>query len=126
MPFSCLRPLSKSLQTLGLVSLPLPEELLPNKDPSAVAELRNQLFLSQYLAENATRIASSPVFAEPDLHDIQTMSSVLLRGTMAEKLYENTWGSKRPLGAFRGVPIRVRSHPLTIFPVSQATLLQQI
>ncbi|KAJ6598194.1 fido domain-containing protein [Mycena vulgaris] len=99
-------PLSKPLQALGSVTLPPPEELLPNKDPSAVAELRNQLFLSHYLAENATRIASSPDFAQPDLHDIQTMSSVLLRGTAAEKLYENSWGPKLPLGAFRGVPIQ--------------------
>ncbi|KAJ7487758.1 fic/DOC family protein [Mycena latifolia] len=109
-------PLSKPLHALSSVSLPPPEELLPNKDPSAVAELRNQLFLSHYVAENATRIASSPVFAQPDLHDIQTLSAVLLRGTMAEKLYENAWGGKLPLGAFRDAPIMVRSHPLAIFP----------
>ncbi|KAJ7096438.1 fido domain-containing protein [Mycena epipterygia] len=109
-------PLSKPLQALDSVSLPPPEELLPDKDPSAVAELRNQLFLSHYLSENATRIASSPVFTQPDLHDIRTMSSVLLRGTTAENLYANAWGPKLPLGAFRGVPIQVRSHPLAIFP----------
>ncbi|KAJ7784276.1 fido domain-containing protein [Mycena metata] len=108
-------PLPNPLHMLGSLPLPPPEELLPNKDPSAVAELRNQLFLSQYLAENATRIASSPV-TQPDLRDIQTMSSVLLRGTTAEKLYASGWGPILPLGAFRGVPIQVRSHPLAIFP----------
>jgi hypothetical protein len=120
MVFSCFSEMSKPLHALSSVSLPTPEELLPNKDPSAVAELRNQIFLSQYLAENASRIASSPVFGQPDLRDIQSMLAVLLRGTASEALYNGLWGPKLPLGAFRGVPIQVRSHPLAIFPVSEA------
>ncbi|KAJ7220168.1 fido domain-containing protein [Mycena pura] len=108
--------LSTPMSALGSIQLPPAAELLPNEDPSAVAELRNQLFLSQYLAENSTRIASSPDFAQPDLHDIKTISAILLRGTSAEALYANTWGPKVPLGEFRLVPIQVRSHPLAIFP----------
>ncbi len=125
--FSFPRPRAKPLQTLASVSLPPPEDLLPNKNPSDVAELRNQLFLSQYLAENATRIASSPDLAQPNLDDIRAMLSVLLRGTMSEKLYEEpAWGPKLPLGAFRGVPIMVRSHPLAIFPESEGISLTAI
>ncbi|KAJ7627579.1 hypothetical protein DFH06DRAFT_1443010 [Mycena polygramma] len=104
-------PFEKTLQALESVSLPPPEELLPDKDPDAVAELRNQLFLSQYLAANATHIASLPSFAQPrDLRDIQRVLSLVLRGTMGEKLYSGGWGPKRSLGEFRGMPIREPAH----------------
>ncbi|KAJ7886001.1 hypothetical protein B0H13DRAFT_2044506 [Mycena leptocephala] len=85
--------MSKPLHALSSVSLPTPEELLPNKDPIP--------------RENASRIASSPVFGQPDLRDIQSMLAVLLRGTASEALYNGLWGPKLPLGAFRGVPIQV-------------------
>ncbi|KAJ7474860.1 fic/DOC family protein [Mycena latifolia] len=90
-------PLSNLLQALGLVSLPPQEELLSNKDPNAVADF----FIG---------------LCPTDLHDIQIMSSMLLRGTLAEKLYEKARGTKLPLGEFRNMPIRVRSHPLAISP----------
>ena len=100
-------------QTLANLTLPAPDALLPSKDPDQVAEIRNHIIVSRYLAEIG--LANSGT-AGISLADIKQLSRAMLVETASEKLYTHGWGKRIGLGEFRSAPIAVRSNPMRIFP----------
>lgn len=114
----------RNLDSLGLMSpsevsnlaLPTPEELLPGKNASQVAEIRNHLLVSRYITEAALKNPGTPGKSEAD---IKQLSRLMLRGTDSETLYAFNWGKRIQLGDYRSTSIAVRSNPLRIFPYPQ-------
>ena len=104
---------SMNTQTLASLTLPSPDALLPSKCPSQVAELRNHIIVSRYLAEIGLQ---NPGTTRISLTDIKQLARVMLVGTESEKVYALAWGRHISLGDFRSAPIAVRSDPMRIFP----------
>lgn len=104
---------SMSTHALAIINLPSANALLPHKDEDQVAEMRNHLVVSRYLAG---RGLASHGTSGLSLSDIQFLSKAMLVGTRAELLYKLGWGRRIKLGDFRATPISVRSNPLRIFP----------
>ena len=102
-----------SVQTLANLALPSPNTLLPGKDASQVAELRNHIIVSRYLTEVGF---ANPGTAGISVPDIKQLSRLMLTGTGAEILYSHAWGKRITLGDFRTSPIAVKSNPMAIFP----------
>lgn len=99
----------------GLSQITLPDALsmLPNEDPSQVAELRNHIVASRWVTETAMRNPKASGVSEDEL---RCLSALVLRDTSGEKLYKSGWGGKVAVGDYRPAPIQVKSNPLTIFP----------
>lgn len=104
---------SMSTHALANISLPSANALLPHRDEDQVAEMRNYLVVSRYLAE---RGLASHGTSGLSLSDIQFLSKAMVVGTRAELLYKLGWGRRIKLGDFRATPISVRSNPNRIFP----------
>ena len=77
-----------------------------------MAELRNHIVVSRYLAEVGL---TSPNTAGIPISEIRHISRLMLQGTDAEDLYSYGWGKRLALGDFRFAPITVRSNPMRIF-----------
>lgn len=101
---------SSQLKTLDL---PSPSELLSNKDPNQVAELRNHIVASQWIAETASSRHNSTGLGESD---IQSLAALVVKDTPSEALYYAGWGGRSSPGDYRKTPIRVRSNHLRVFP----------
>lgn len=103
-----------TLSAADLAATPFPDlrPLLPDADPSQVAELRNHIIASHWVTLTA------PTKPTPDLteSELRSLSAVVNKGTRSEDLYRLSWGRKVRLGDYRGISISVRSNPLTIFP----------
>jgi len=102
-----------STSEVSKLALPTPEELLPGKDASQVAEIRNHILVSRHITEAAL---NNPGTAGMSEADIKQLSMMMLRGTDAETLYAFNWGNRIQLGDYRSTPISVRSNPMRIFP----------
>lgn len=102
-----------STRDLSVLPLPLSEELLPDEDPEMVSEVRNHLVVSRFLTSVAL---AKPGTTGVSLESIKDLSRIMLVGTAAEKLYQNSWGRRIKLGDYRSTPITTRTSPLRIFP----------
>jgi Fic family protein len=105
-----------STSEVSKLALPTPEELLPGKDPSQVAEIRNHILVGRHITEAAL---NNPGTAGMSEADIKQLSMMMLRGTDAETLYAFNWGKRIQLGDYRTTPIGVRFNPMRIFPYPQ-------
>jgi hypothetical protein len=105
-----------SLTASSLLSIELPaaSELLPTGDQSAVAEMRNHVVASQWIADTASRLPRTAGISEDEL---RSLAAFLLRDTASEMLYTHGWGKRINPGDYRQAPIGVRSNPLRIIPV---------
>ena len=106
---------SMSAQDLFKLSLP---NLGANPDSSAANELKNQLVISQWVAENAGTASQegTPGLREDEVKHLTARS---VKDTNAEDVYNMSWGGRVPLGGYRLAPIGVASNPLRIFPYPQ-------
>ncbi|KAI9844761.1 MAG: hypothetical protein M1837_005294 [Sclerophora amabilis] len=107
---------SMTPDALATLALPSPEALLPGKDGSQVAELRNHIVVSHYLTEVGL---AHPGTAGVSLPQMKQLCRLMLAGTASEEAYSRGWGKRVALGDFRSAPIRVRSNPMRIFPYPQ-------
>jgi hypothetical protein len=108
-----------------LAQLPLPQ-FSPNKDDSAVNELKNHIVASRWIAETGAAQSGTSGLNEAEMRQLSAMT---IRGTESEEIYAKSWGGRVALGGYRKLPIRVTSNPLRIFlypekfqPVSNASL----
>lgn len=76
--------------------LMLPSPVLRNYSPHHVAEVRNHIIVSRWLAEQ-----KHTGTAGMSLEEIKGVSRALLRNTLAESLYKNLMGGPISLGEFR-------------------------
>ena len=104
---------SLTASSLISIELPAPFELLPAGNQNAVAELRNHVVASQWIADTASHLPGTVGINEDELRSI---AALMLRDTASEKLYTHSWGTRINPGEYRQAPIRVRSNPLRIFP----------
>ncbi|KAF2188045.1 fic/DOC family protein [Zopfia rhizophila CBS 207.26] len=115
-----------SMKASSLISLTLPtsSELLPQRDSSEVAELRNHIIASQWVAETAARQPGTPGLGEAEIHGL---AALMVKDTASEALYSCGWGGISKPGDYRRAPIQVRSNPLRIFPyhVEVPSLMKQ-
>ncbi|KFY21166.1 hypothetical protein V491_03112 [Pseudogymnoascus sp. VKM F-3775] len=102
-----------STQSLSELDLPSATDLLPSKEASQVAELRNHIVVSRYIADAAL---SNPGTPGVSLSVVKLLAGMMLRGTESERAAKYAWGPRVPLGEFRSAPISVRSNPLRVFP----------
>ncbi|KAN0072149.1 fic/DOC family protein [Elaphomyces granulatus] len=104
-----------SLTASSLLSIELPaaSKLLPTGDQSAVAEMRNHVVASQWIADTASRFPKTAGISEDEL---RSLAAFLHRDTASEILYTHGWGKRINPGDYRQAPIGVRSNPLRIFP----------
>lgn len=108
-----------SAQQLRDLRLPSPRKLLREKEeaytPAQIAEVRNHIVVSRWVAERST----SPLFSHTaGLEDaeIRALLTILLEDTPSVRLYTYGWGPHLPVGEYRQYPIRVRSNALRVFP----------
>ncbi|KAF2013339.1 hypothetical protein BU24DRAFT_464144 [Aaosphaeria arxii CBS 175.79] len=121
---------SLNIDDLNHVDFPRPHDLLPSRLstkllPSAiservmteVAELRNHIIVSHWIAEMAPRFPGTAGLDEDDLHGL---NALMLKDTPSEKFWTApTWGKKSPIGSYRNLPISVVSSPMQVFPYPQ-------
>ncbi|KAI8170379.1 Adenosine monophosphate-protein transferase FICD [Colletotrichum sp. SAR 10_70] len=104
---------------VGMLSMPsskLPDLAEPD-GCSATAELRNHIIASQWIADNATAKLHTSGITETEMRDLAALS---IKGTASEATaYGMAWGGPVPLGAYRTLPVAVRSSPLVVFPYPQ-------
>ncbi|KAK2808510.1 hypothetical protein FQN50_004719 [Emmonsiellopsis sp. PD_5] len=101
---------------LPTMRLPPCSELLPVQDPNQVAEVRNHIVATKWVAEVAPRHPGTPGLSE---HEICALNALLIKDTESEQLYSSGWGGRSLPGSYRNLPIGVRSNPLRIFPYPQ-------
>ncbi|KAE9575645.1 Adenosine monophosphate-protein transferase FICD [Colletotrichum fructicola] len=104
---------------VGMLSMPsskLPDLAEPD-ECSATAELRNHIIASQWIADNTTAKLHTSGITETEMRDLAALS---IKGTASEATaYGMAWGGPVPLGAYRTLPVAVRSSPLVVFPYPQ-------
>ncbi|KAK2780762.1 hypothetical protein FQN52_002074 [Onygenales sp. PD_12] len=107
-----------SVPTSDLATMPLPPtgELLPEQDSSQVAEIRNHIIATQWVAEVAPMRPGTAGLSEREVCDLLAL---LIKDTVSEQLYASGWGGRSLPGSYRKLPIGVRSNPLRIFPYPQ-------
>ncbi|KAH8727210.1 fic/DOC family protein [Phaeosphaeriaceae sp. PMI808] len=98
---------------LKSLSMPTAQEMLPRCSASQVAELRNHIIASQWVALSAPQKRGTVGLSEHELCDI---AALMVLDTDSEALYSAGWGGRYNLGQYRRVPIQVRSNPLRVFP----------
>lgn len=121
---------SLNIDDLNHVDFPRPHDLLPSRLstkllPSAiskelmaeVAELRNHIIASHWIAEMAPKFPGTAGLDEEDLHGL---SALLLKDTPSEQFWSAPgWGKRSPLGSYRNLPISTRTNPMRVFPYPQ-------
>jgi hypothetical protein len=80
---------------LNVLQLPTPSELLPDKDPNLVAELRNQIVTSTWIIETAPQLQKSSGLGESD---IQSLAALMIKDTVSKKLHSCGWGGRSTPG----------------------------
>ena len=115
---------SLSVSNLHSINLPAPIDLLPKRDSNEVAELRNHIIASQWVAETAARFPGLPGLGEGDLRGL---AALMVKDTASEELYRLGWGGRSTPGDYRKMPIMAKSNPLRIFPyhVEVPSLMKQ-
>ncbi|KAF3344057.1 Translin-associated protein X [Verticillium dahliae VDG2] len=103
-----------SLDAADLIHLDLPTvDKGVTLDSSAMAELKNHIVASQWIAENAGLHPNTPSIDEKQMTELAALT---VKGTASEAVYIGSWGGRVPLGGYRRAPISVSSNPLVIFP----------
>jgi Fic family protein len=95
--------------------MPEPLELLhlSQGSESEVAELRNHVVVSEWVAKSAVQKRGTCGLSEQELRDL---AAIMIKGTESEKLHTHGWGKRTKPGEYRLIPIRVKTNPLRIFP----------
>jgi hypothetical protein len=104
---------SLSADELCKTALPDLHSLLPDADPSQVAELRNHIIACYWVASKALQSLDIPRLDEGE---VKCLSALIVKGTYSEALYSHGWGKRITPGEYRQTPIAARSNPLRIFP----------
>jgi Fic family protein len=106
------------------IELPPASELLPARNASVVAEMRNHIVASQWIAERASQ---SPGTAGLSKDEVRAIAALMLRDSASALLYKHSRGDKINPGDYRRLPIQVRSNPLRIFayPRELPTLVRE-
>ncbi|KAK3301823.1 fic/DOC family protein [Chaetomium strumarium] len=97
---------SMSASELAETKLPDLQSLLPGAEPSQVAELRNHIIASHWVAHKALQSVGTSGLNE---EEVKCLSSLIIRGTSSEGLYSR-WGG------YRQNPVGVASDLLRVFP----------
>jgi prophage maintenance system killer protein len=115
---------SLGASSLTSLTLPTPTDLLPRRDSSEVAELRNHIIASRWVAETAAQQPGTAGLSEVELC---SLAALMVKDTASEALYNSGWGGRSNPGDYRKVPIQVKSNPLRIFPyhVEVPSLMKQ-
>jgi len=98
---------------LKSLSMPTAQDLLPRDSASQVAELRNHILVSQWVALSAPQKRGTVGLSERELCDI---AAIMVLDTDSEALYSAGWGGRYNLGQYRRIPMQVQSNPLRVFP----------
>ena len=104
---------SLSANDLCKTSLPDLHFLLPDADPSQIAELCNHIIACYWVAGKALQSLDTPGLDEKE---VKSLSALIVKGTSSEALYSHGWGKRITPGEYRQTPIAVKSNPLRIFP----------
>ncbi|RBR01749.1 hypothetical protein VDGD_04002 [Verticillium dahliae] len=103
-----------SLDAADLIHLDLPTvDKGVTLDSSAMAELKNHIVASQWIAENAGLHPNTPGIDEKQMTELAALT---VKGTASEAVYIGSWGGRVTLGGYLRAPISVSSNPLVIFP----------
>lgn len=102
-----------SSKDIAGADIPDVASLVPDAEPSQVAELRNHIAASQWIAEIASQNIGTPGLNEEDVHNL---SALTIKDTESELLYTHGWGKRPKFGGYRATPIAVKSSPLRVFP----------
>ncbi|SPO00238.1 uncharacterized protein DNG_03085 [Cephalotrichum gorgonifer] len=98
---------------ISQIDLPDQSHLIPNAEPSQVAELRNHLVASRWIAEAAL---AKPWTSGLDEKELGCLAALTMRDLGRGKYYHTPFGRRVELGHYRSTPIQVRSNPMRIFP----------
>ncbi|KAK3349643.1 fic/DOC family protein [Lasiosphaeria hispida] len=104
---------SISAHELSKAVLPNLQFMLPNADPSQLAELRNHIIACHWVAKKAMQSPDTPGLDESE---VKSLSSLIVKETDSEAIYSAGWGKRVELGDYRQTPIAAKSNPLRIFP----------
>lgn len=95
------------------LDLPTANEILPGKSENDVAELRNHILISRWVALNALQGPNQGT-AGLKLSEISNLQVLMLRNTQSEHLYAYGWGPRTQPGDYRQTPIRSNFNPLRV------------
>lgn len=95
---------------LPILKAPPAYTLLPQANTNDVAELRNHLLASHWVAATASHHSGTAGLSEADL---RALNVLLLKDISSASLHSGGWGPRRQAGGYRG---GVKSNPLRVFP----------
>ncbi|KAK3323134.1 fido domain-containing protein [Cercophora scortea] len=99
---------------LSNTGLPNLQFLLPEANPSQLAELRNHIIACHWVASKAMLSLNTPKGI--DENEVKSLSALIVKDTDSEGIYSAGWGKRIKPGDYRQTPISVKSNPLRIFP----------